>query len=75
MLDNEVKPKKAAAIYLGVSTRTLDRMAKLETGPQRVRVGSRWMYRNTDLIAWLDRDQSSQNETNQDKVRHEGVAA
>ncbi len=42
------------AHYLGVPTSTLDRWARLRTGPAYRRVGRHTRYRWTDVEAWLD---------------------
>lgn len=46
--------KKEAAEFLGVSTRTLDRMRKMKKGPACVKVGNRIRYRLSVILKWFD---------------------
>lgn len=45
---------KAAEILGGLSPRTLERWRLEGKGPAFVRAGSRCLYREDDLLAWLD---------------------
>ena len=45
--------KDDAAAYLGISTRTLDRMDVRHEGPARIEFGRARLYDVADLEAWL----------------------
>lgn len=68
-IDRELLPKKKAAVYLCVSVRTLERMAKENIGPPRVRIRSRWLYQRSALEAWIARGGAYQSATDSDIVR------
>lgn len=45
--------KSQAAILLNCTSRTLDRMEGLRSGPPRVRIGNATYYRLSDIQAWI----------------------
>ena len=51
---DRVLSRKAAAVMLGVSERTLERQALDGDGCQFVKIGARVGYRMSDLCAYLD---------------------
>jgi hypothetical protein len=45
--------RKAAAVYIGCSFRTLENWGTRGGGPRFLKIGSRVVYRRRDLDAWL----------------------
>jgi excisionase family DNA binding protein len=45
--------RREAAVYLGVSVRTLERWTS-DLGMPARKVGGRWLYRRSELDAWVD---------------------
>jgi hypothetical protein len=46
--------RKAAAVYIGVSDRTLENWAVRGGGPRFIKASRRVIYRRRDLDAWLN---------------------
>jgi excisionase family DNA binding protein len=51
---NNLFDKRAAALYLGLSVKTLDRWINEGRGPKYYKVGVLVRYRREDLIAFLE---------------------
>lgn len=51
--ENTLHTPEEAAAYLRISTRTLQEMRSLKTGPEFIRVGRQILYPKLGLVVWM----------------------
>jgi predicted DNA-binding transcriptional regulator AlpA len=55
---DDIMDRQALAAFLGVSDRTVDRWHLLRTGPPRIKVGNKVLYRASAVLDWLRRNET-----------------